>query len=244
MRLDIYLVENCLISSRAKAQELIKSGGILVDGIIATKCGQEVKQNSKVELIKQTCPYVSRAGYKLEGATKDFNLNFKDKVVLDIGSSTGGFTDFCLKSGAKKVYALDVGTNQLHKDLKNNNRVVVMENTDIRVLDKQIVGDIDAIVCDVSFISLTKISHKIAEFLPVHGFGVVLIKPQFECGLSLAKKHKGIITDPKLHNLAIEEVKQNFEANNLIIKSVAPSKIKGTDGNLEFVALVTKRDNK
>ena len=240
-RLDVFLVESGMTRSRQMAQVLIKSGGVTVDGKVATKCGQMIDQNnSKVEIVGTVCPYVSRAGYKLEGAAKSFGISFANKVVLDIGSSTGGFTDYAIKNGAKKVYSVDVGTNQLDQSLRQNLSVVVMENTDIRNLDKQNVMDIDIIVCDVSFISLTLISQKISELLEQDGLAVMLIKPQFECGKNLAKKHKGIIKDEKIHKLAINQVVENFKTKGLILQQIEESCIKGSDGNTEFVALFKK----
>ena len=155
MRLDLYLFEQGYTKSRKQAQDLIKNCACLVNNKVVSKNGYEVKTTDVVKIVKSVCPYVSRAGYKLEGAYKNFAFTVQDKVVLDIGSSTGGFTDFCLKNGAKKVYSVDVGTNQLDESLKNNKSVVSLENTDIRLLKKEQVSDVNFVVCDVSFISLT-----------------------------------------------------------------------------------------
>ena len=181
---------------------------------VINKAGFLVSGNENIE-VKNICPFVSRAGLKLSGALKDFNVSIKDKIVLDIGSSTGGFTDCALQNGAKKVYSVDVGTSQLDSSLKQDKRVVVMENTDIRTLEKNKVEDINFIVCDVSFISLTKISAKISELLNAGDFMIILIKPQFECGKSEAKKHKGIIKDEKLHKSVVEQVKNDFLIHNI-----------------------------
>lgn len=240
-RLDLFLLENNIVKSRKQAQDVIKSGGVFVDDKCITKCSQLVDATKNIQIKAQICPYVSRAGYKLQGAQKDFELDFTGKVVLDIGSSTGGFTDFCIQNGAKKVYCVDVGTNQLDKSLRENPKVIVMENTDIRTLTKQQVQDINFVVCDVSFISLTLISSKISELLNSGDFGVVLIKPQFECGKALAKKYKGVIKDEKIHKLVINSVTENFSQNGLEVKKVEQSAIKGGDGNTEFVALIQKK---
>ena len=240
-RLDVFLVDKGLVKSRKQAQDLIKSGGVFVDENCVTKCSYTVDQTNNVQIKAQICPYVPRAGYKLEGAQRDFELDFTGKVVLDIGSSTGGFTDFCVQNGAQKVYSVDVGTAQLDPSLRQNNKIVVMENTDVRTLTKQQVPDINFVVCDVSFISLTLISAKISELLNSGDMGVVLIKPQFECGKALAKKYKGVIKDEKIHKLVITTVVQNFEQNNLIVQKVEQSAIKGGDGNTEFVALIQKK---
>ena len=234
-RLDIYLSSSGLCQTRSKASQLIKEGKVSVDGKTITKAGFLILGTEKID-IKDNCPFVSRAGQKLFGAIKDFGLSFDDKIVLDIGSSTGGFTDCALQNGAKKVYALDVGTSQLHPTLRNDKRVVVMENTDIRSLDKSKVSDINFIVCDVSFISLTKISYKISELLPNFGEFVVLIKPQFECGKIIAKKSKGVIKDEKIYKKVQKIIQNDFILHNLQISLIKQSSIKGSDGNTEFVA--------
>lgn len=239
-RLDKFVYEKFATSSRSSSQDLIKNGGVMVDGRVITKTGFMVNKQNDIKLVKNLCPYVSRAGYKLEGAIKSFGFDVKGKIALDIGSSTGGFTDFLLQNGIKKVYAVDVGSCQLDEKIKNDNRVVVMENTDIKDVSKQMVSDVNFIVCDVSFISLTKISHKISEFLKPNDCCIVLIKPQFECGKQLAKKYNGIIKDEKIHKMVIEEVKQNFLSVNLKFLKLDFSQIKGGDGNQEYVALFVK----
>lgn len=239
-RLDVFLVENGYVKSRKVAQELIKSGGVLIGEKVAQKCGVMVNDGEDIKLIKDVCPYVSRAGLKLEGACKIFNVNVFDKTVLDIGSSTGGFSDYCLKNGAKKVYCVDVGDGQLHESIKKDKRVVVYENTDIRTLTKNRLKDVNMVICDVSFISLSLISHKIAEFLNDGDEAVVLIKPQFECGKDVAQKFRGVIKDPKIHKLVIDKVVQDFLAKGLKLQKVEKSCILGTQGNVEFVALFKK----
>ena len=164
MRLDIYL-QNSNNITRSRAQELIRSKKVYVNGISAKKCGQDVTESDDI-VVDISGSYVSRAGQKLEGAFSDFGLSVSGLTILDIGASTGGFCDYCLKNGAKKVYALDVGTNQLDEKIKSNSKVVDMSNTDIRKLNLDTVKDIDAFVCDVSFISLTNIS-VISEMLRI-----------------------------------------------------------------------------
>lgn len=239
MRLDIFLQTKGYVNSRSKARELIKNGKVLVNDSVAIKCGLDVNDGDKIELL-DVITYVSRAGHKIEGAYEEFNLSFKDLVILDIGASTGGFCDFCLKHGAKKVYALDVGTNQLDRTLKQDKRVVDMQNTDIRNLDLGLVSDMDVFVCDVSFISLTKISNILSKLLDIAKYGVVLIKPQFECGKEIAKKSKGIIKDEKVHKLVIDSVKKDFLSQAIKIEKLTTSKILGGDGNVEYLALVKK----
>lgn len=238
-RLDIFLVESGICKTRSKANNLIKENNVLVDGKVINKAGFLVSGNENIE-VKNICPFVSRAGLKLSGALKDFNVSIKDKIVLDIGSSTGGFTDCALQNGAKKVYSVDVGTSQLDSSLKQDKRVVVMENTDIRTLKKNKVEDINFIVCDVSFISLTKISAKISELTNIGDFMIILIKPQFECGKSEAKKHKGIIKDEKIYKSIIGKITNDFAIHSIKILNVKKSCIQGGDGNTEFVALCQK----
>lgn len=238
-RLDIFLVESGICLTRSKANNLIKENNVLVDGKVINKAGFLVSGNENIE-VKNICPFVSRAGLKLSGALKDFNVSIKDKIVLDIGSSTGGFTDCALQNGAKKVYSVDVGTSQLDSSLKQDKRVVVMENTDIRTLKKNKVEDINFIVCDVSFISLTKISAKISELTNIGDFMIILIKPQFECGKSEAKKHKGIIKDEKIYKSIIGKITNDFSIHSIKVLNVKKSCIQGGDGNTEFVALCQK----
>ena len=239
MRLDIFIQKKFDIKSRSQAQVLIRENKVFVNKKLATKCGLLVNEDDDVEL-KNSAMYVSRAGEKLEGAFSDFNLDAKGLTFLDIGASTGGFCDFLLSRGAKKVYALDVGTNQLDEKIKNDSRVVDMSNTDIRQLDLKRVQDIDAFVCDVSFISLTKISDIFQKLLDFAKFGVVLIKPQFECGKVLAKKYSGVIKDEKIHKIVIDSVISDFKTKNITAKKLAKSKIAGKDGNVEFLVFIEK----
>ena len=240
MRLDLYLQQTKNIS-RTKAQEIIKQNMVFVDKKNISKPSFEVNENNLVEICGELCQYVSRAGLKLEGACKQFDISLKDKIVLDIGSSTGGFSDYCLQNGAKKVYCVDVGKNQLAEKIRNNPNVVVMEETDIRNLTKKQVSDINFVVCDVSFISLTKISFKIAELLNSLDMGIILVKPQFECGKNIAKKCKGVIKDDKIHKQVIDAVSSDFISKEINVLKIAPSCIKGGDGNTEFVFLVQKK---
>lgn len=238
MRLDIYL-QNLNNISRTKAQNLIKSGNVFVNDIAITKCGFEVDDKCQIKITNEH-KYVSRAGLKLEGACEKFGINLTGDVVLDIGSSTGGFSDYCLQNGASKVYCVDVGTNQLDAKIRNDKRVVVMENTDIRNANLSDFLDVNMVVCDVSFISLTKISQKIADIMSVGCQGVILVKPQFECGKEIAKKYKGVIKDANVHKKVIEIVKKDFENKGICVKSIAESVIKGNDGNTEFLFFIKK----
>ena len=238
MRLDIYL-QNLKDISRAKAQALIKGGNVFVDGKNITKCGFEVDNSHNIQIVGG-CQYVSRAGLKLEGACREFGVCPADMVVLDIGSSTGGFSDYCLQNGAKKVYCVDVGNNQLDKKIRDDKRVVVMENTDIRNARPQDFLDVDLVVCDVSFISLTKISQQVAQIMNESTIGIFLVKPQFECGKELAKKYKGVIKDSAVHKKVIQNVKEDFLSKGICVQKISTSVIKGNDGNTEFLFFVKK----
>lgn len=238
-RLDVYLVEKGCFETREKAQLEIKNGSVCVDKKVITKPSFCVDENMLVEVVGEFLKYVSRAGLKIEKAKQFFNIDFLDKVVLDIGASTGGFTDFCLQNGAKKVFAVDVGTNQLHEKLKNDKRVVCIENTDIRTL-KALPDQVDIAVCDVSFISLTKIGDAVSKLLPQNKHFMALIKPQFECGLQVAKKYHGVIKDEKIHAECVEKVTSYLLAIGFDCLGVCQSPIKGGDGNIEFLSYFVK----
>lgn len=241
MRLDLKIVSNGIVDSRSKAANLIKSGNILVNGEVATKAGQEIKENDKIEIVGQINPYVSKGGLKLEKAIKEFGIDFKNKVVIDIGSSTGGFTDCALKNGAKKVYAIDVGHGQMVESLKNDNRVILMEDTDFRDIQKKMVSDAEMIICDASFISVTKLLPKICE-LGINMLAI-LIKPQFECGISIAKKYKGVVLNKEVHKQVLKNVLDEFKTNGYLCEKATFSPITGGDGNIEYIAYFSNDKN-
>jgi 23S rRNA (cytidine1920-2'-O)/16S rRNA (cytidine1409-2'-O)-methyltransferase len=229
-RLDILLFELGLVDSRKKASDLIKEGKVFVDGFLVNKPSKEFFGNEKIE-ITEVLKYVSRAGLKLEGAYKEFKFDIKDKVAVDVGTSTGGFTDFLLQNGVKKVYAVDVGTNQLVEKLKNDNRVVSLEKTDIRKVE--LPEKADLAVVDVSFISLELVLHSIVKLLKEDGEIVVLVKPQFEVGKENISKG-GIVKDEKAKKLVLENIKKNAESLGLKVVGEMISPIKGGDGNEEY----------
>lgn len=242
MRLDKYLIENNIYESRNKALNAIKDGLVLVNGEVITKPAFEVNPTDDVKSNGNSCPYVSRGGLKLEGAIKTFNLDFKDKVILDIGSSTGGFTDCALKFGARLVYAVDVGTNQLHETLKTNPKVISYENTNIIDLDLTKLEKIDYIVMDVSFVSIEYLLDSLDKIVDSANSLVCLIKPQFEIG---KKKLKGgIVKDRSDHLLVLNQVSNALEEKGLYINKCAKSPILGGSGNLEFISLIKREKPK
>jgi len=234
--LDILLAERKLVDSRAKAQALIMAGQVTVNGKKETKPGSNFAEDVKIEVLELP-RYVGRGAEKMEGAFKAFKLNFQDKVVADIGSSTGGFTDFALQHGAKKVYAIDVGTGQLHWKLRNDPRVVVMEKTDFRKIGK-LPEKIDIFLVDVAFVSVRKILESIKyKVLSIKQNTdiILLFKPQFEAGKTIADKFRGIITDPKIHEKLLSDFLKWCEENGFQILGETESPIKGDKGNREFL---------
>lgn len=237
MRLDVYLVEQGFFKTRTKASLAIKSQAILVNGKMIDKPNYEVSSEVEVKVLKEVNPYVSRGGLKLEAAIQKFYLDFKDKIVLDIGASTGGFTDCALKHGAKLVYAVDVGTNQLDETLRGREDVVIYEQTNI--LDvKELPTRVDYIVMDVSFVSIEKLLPAIQCFLMEDNALVCLIKPQFEVGKMYLKN--GVVKDRTLHIKVLERVNTAFDSMQMGIVKLAPSPILGGSGNKEFLALVKR----
>jgi 23S rRNA (cytidine1920-2'-O)/16S rRNA (cytidine1409-2'-O)-methyltransferase len=244
-RLDLELVERGLVQSRELAKRLIMAGSVLVNGQKVFKPSIEVKSDDEITILEKP-KYVSRGGYKLEGAIKDFGVNPEGKVCLDIGSSTGGFTDCLLKHGAKLIYAVDVGHGQLDYSLRNDSRVILYEGFNARYLDELVTKgevklseDISLVVMDVSFISLTKIILPVSNVVSVGTEFLVLIKPQFE--LEPKFVGKGGIVKEEYHNLAIEKVRNFLVENDFVVRGVEKSHIKGTDGNQEYFVYFIKR---
>lgn len=234
-RLDKYLASNNFAASRTKSKELIKSGNVKVNGKIVTKCSYNVKRQDMIEIIDDDCMrYVSRAGLKLEGAIESFNIDFNNKNVMDIGSSTGGFTDCALKHGARRVVAIDVGTDLMVESLRCDERVELHEQLNFKNAPSELFEGIDVIVSDVSFISLKHIIDRISE--EDHGYELVfLIKPQFECGKEIADKFKGIIRDKQVHIDVISDIIGYFKSKNYYIADLDVSKIHGKSGNVEYL---------
>lgn len=239
-RLDVLLVEQGYADSRAKAQAIIMSGQVYVQGQKADKPGISYEENVSIEVRGATCPYVSRGGLKLEKALRDFRVNPEGYVCSDSGASTGGFTDCLLQQGAKKVFAIDVGYGQLDWKIRSDPRVVVMERTNVRYVTPEQLGEpLDLSVVDVSFISLKIVLPVIKTFLKPCGQVLCLIKPQFEAGKEKVGK-KGVVRDPEVHKEVLDNFVQLTKELDLTILGLTFSPVKGPEGNIEFLAHLTK----
>ena len=235
LRLDTAVFEQGHAESREKAKALIMAGQVYVNGQKALKAGMFLKPEDALEVRGSKMPFVSRGGYKLEKALNSFQFKLDDNVCMDIGASTGGFTDGMLQRGARKVYSIDVGYGQLAWKLRTDERVVNLERTNFRYLDKETVSEeIDFASIDVSFISLKIILPVLREFLKSDGKAVCLIKPQFEAGKEKVGK-KGVVRDPQVHLEVIEKVINIAKDNGFSIKHLDYSPIKGPEGNIEYL---------
>ena len=235
IRLDNLLVDRKMVESRSQAESYIKLGKVAVDGIKRTKPGFFVDVNSELKILQQV-QYVSRAGLKLESVAKKMRIDFRNKTVLDVGSSTGGFTDYSLKSGANKVIAVDVGTDQLHPKLRLNKKVELHEKTDIRNFKTD--QKIDVVVIDVSFISIKEILPSVVNLSNKNTKIVAMVKPQFEVG------RNGTVNGVVKNNSYRRKILQDFEnwcrSNNLYIENKRDSEVKGTKGNQERFYILRK----
>ncbi len=239
-RLDILLVNRGLAQSREKAKAIIMSGIVYVDGEKEDKAGTTFAENVNIEIKGNTLKYVSRGGLKLEKAMNEFGLKLDGFVCMDVGSSTGGFTDCMLQNGATKVYAVDVGHGQLDWKLRNDERVVCMEKTNIRYVTPDDIDDsLDFSSIDVSFISLTKVLLPVKELLKDSGRIVCLIKPQFEAGREKVGK-KGVVRDKKVHEEVIEMVVEYAKSIELYPLRLDFSPVKGPEGNIEYLLYLSK----
>ena len=242
-RLDILIYEKGFTDSREKAKAIIMAGQVYVDNQKADKCGQTYDENANIEVRGTALKYVSRGGLKLEKAMKHFGITLDGKVCMDIGASTGGFTDCMLQNGASKVYAVDVGYGQFAWKLRQDERVVCMEKTNIRyVTPEQIDDALDFASVDVSFISLTKVLIPARALLKDAGQMVCLIKPQFEAGREKVGK-KGVVRDKKVHEEVIEKVVGFALENGFSIHNLEYSPIKGPEGNIEYLVYIEKSEN-
>lgn len=240
-RLDLLMVERALAPSREKAKAYIMSGNVYVDGQKEDKAGTMFQETVKIEVRGNTLPYVSRGGLKLEKAMKNFGVTLEGKISMDVGASTGGFTDCMLQNGAVKVYSIDVGYGQLDWKLRNDPRVVCMEKTNIRyVLPEHLSEPADFSSIDVSFISLTKVLLPVYHLLKEDGEVVCLIKPQFEAGREKVGK-KGVVREPKVHEEVIEKVMEYAKSIGYATLHLEYSPIKGPEGNIEYLLHLKKK---
>jgi len=262
-RLDKFIAERYPALSRSKIQELITQGVVTVNGTVITRSNFLTEDQAALEVDTAMLKYVSRAGFKLEHALREFKLSVNDHVCLDAGLSTGGFTDCLLQHGARKVYGVDVGTAQVDQKIAQDSRVVIMENTDIRNIlpptstfnentpqpltlskvegSKRLQELVDILTLDLSFISLAKIIEQAAPLLKPGGILITLIKPQFEVGFELANKFKGIITDPEVQQQTVDTVIQAITSVGFDFKKLTESPILGGSGNKEFLAYFVKK---
>lgn len=239
-RLDVLLVEKGLAPSREKAKAIIMAGIVYVDGSKEDKAGTTFPENASIEVKGKTLPYVSRGGLKLEKAMQKFPITLSGKVCMDVGSSTGGFTDCMLQNGAVKVYAIDVGHGQLAWKLRNDERVVCMEKTNIRYVVPEDIDELAAFSSiDVSFISLTKVLLPVKNLLTEDGQVVCLIKPQFEAGREKVGK-KGVVRDRMVHEEVIRMVMDYAASIDFYPLALDFSPVKGPEGNIEYLLFLSK----
>ena len=239
-RLDVLLVQRGLAPSREKAKVMIMEGNVFVAGQREDKAGTSFDEKVEIEVRGNTLKYVSRGGLKLEKAMANFGISLDGKICMDIGACTGGFIDCMLQNGAKKVYSVDVGYGQFAWKLRQDERVVCMEKTNIRYVTPEDIDDVlDFASVDVSFISLTKVLPAAKELLTEHGEMVCLIKPQFEAGKEKVGK-KGVVRDPKVHEEVIEKVISFAQEIGFGVKNLEFSPIKGPEGNIEYLVYIQK----
>ena len=242
-RLDVLLVNRGLAPSREKAKTMIMEGNVFVNNNREDKAGSMVPDDCNIEIKGNTLKYVSRGGLKLEKAMTHFGITLDGKICMDIGASTGGFTDCMLQNGASKVYAVDVGYGQFAWKLRQDERVVCMEKTNIRYVTPNDIDDaLDFASVDVSFISLTKVLGPARELLKEHGQMVCLIKPQFEAGREKVGK-KGVVREKSVHEEVIEKIITFALENGFSIHNLEYSPIKGPEGNIEYLVYIEKDEN-
>lgn len=240
-RLDVLLVKRCLVESREKAKAVIMAGDVFVNGQREDKAGSTFEEDVNIEVKAAAMKYASRGGYKLEKAVSLWDIRLEGMVCMDAGSSTGGFTDCMLQNGASKVYAVDVGTNQLAWKLRQDERVVSMEKTNIRYITHNDIPDkISFVSIDVAFISLTKVLIPIRDILEDGGRIVCLVKPQFEAGREKVGK-KGVVRDQAVHLEVLENIMVYVLSEGFSIIDLSYSPIKGPEGNIEYLLYIEKK---
>ncbi len=239
-RLDVLLVNRGLAESREKAKAVIMTGNVFVENRREDKAGQKFPENAAIEVKGKKMKYVSRGGYKLDKAMEVFPVSVKNCVCMDVGASTGGFTDCMLQNGADFVYAVDVGTNQLAWKLRQDARVKSMEKTNIRYVTPEDIGEpVDFVSIDVAFISLTKVLEPVREIMKDGAAAVCLIKPQFEAGREKVGK-KGVVRDKEVHREVIESVIRYAKSLGFAIYGLDYSPIRGPEGNIEYLLYAKK----
>ena len=241
-RLDVLLVKRNLAESREKAKAYIMAGNVFVDGVREDKAGSSFEEAVQIEVKGLAMKYVSRGGFKLEKAVDQFGVRLEGKTCMDVGSSTGGFTDCMLQNGAVKVFAIDVGTNQLAWKLRTDERVVSMEKTNIRYVTPEDIGQlVEFVSIDVAFISLSKVLGPVYELMAEHAEIVCLIKPQFEAGREKVGK-KGVVRDKKVHEEVVIAVTSMAAATGFELLRLDYSPIKGPEGNIEYLLYARKNE--
>lgn len=239
-RLDKILIQRQLVSTRVRAEKIIRETGVKVNGQLVTKTGKKFPIDCKIEMLAEELPWVSRGAVKLLEAIERWQPTIEGKTLLDIGASTGGFTEVLLKNGAARVYCVDVGRDQLHASLKSSSQVVNLEKTHVRELTlKQVPELVDGCVIDVSFISLTSVFPFVHPFIKEDGFVIALVKPQFEVGKKNVGKG-GIVRDKQLYPEVLDRIRQDAASNRLEAVEHIGSPILGGDGNQEFLLLLRK----
>jgi 23S rRNA (cytidine1920-2'-O)/16S rRNA (cytidine1409-2'-O)-methyltransferase len=244
-RLDKLLVDKGFAPTRERAQSLVLAAKVLVNGRVLTKAGQKIPEDSQISIIGDPIPYVSRGGLKLEHAIRSFSIEVSGRVAMDVGASTGGFTDCLLSFGALRVYAVDVGYGQLAFKLRNNPRVIALERKNIRYLPVELVPEpIQIATIDTSFISLKLVIPAVCNFLEAEAVLVALIKPQFEAGREQVSKGAGVVRDARIHEEVCNSVTEFTTGLGFKVMGIIPSPILGPKGNREFLMAATFRRQK
>jgi len=239
-RLDKILIQRKLVSTRTRAEQIIRETGVKVNGKLVTKTGKKFPLDCEIEMIAEEIPWVSRGAFKLIDGIKKWSPEIDGKVILDIGASTGGFTQVLLENNASKVYCVDVGSKQLHSKIAEDPRTINLEKTHVRELTPKLIPELaDGCVIDVSFISLEKVLPFVHPFMKPSAWMIALVKPQFEVGKKNLGKG-GLVRDKNLYPEVIENIKQSAKRNQLECKAVIDSPILGGDGNREFLMFLEK----
>lgn len=239
-RLDKILIQRNLVSTRTRAEEIIRTHGVIVDGKLINKTGKKFPVDCEIKMVEEEIPWVSRGALKLIAAIDEWYPDIEGKTFMDIGASTGGFTEVLLEKGASRIYCVDVGTGQLHEKVKQRPEVINLEKTHVRELNGRIIDEpVDGCVIDVSFISLKKVFPFIHAFIKENGFVIALVKPQFEVGKDNIGKG-GIVKNKSLYPKVLQDVAHEAKKNNLNMIGSIESPVLGGDGNMEFLMFLKK----